>query len=68
MEPEEFRERARHLEHRVFCGWEAGWYITSLDDDFSRDFPAMVLEYGPPDLVEFRAHGEGWTSSPGEDE
>ena len=58
----------QHREDRVWCGWDAGWYISSLDPDFRRVFPAMVLEYGPPDRVEFRAHGEGWTSSPGEAE
>ncbi len=47
-------------DHRVFCEWDAGAYVSSLDPNFSTHLQELVTQYGPPDLVEFRAHSEGW--------
>ena len=45
---------------RIFAEWEGGAFISSLCDDFQVEFVALVAEFGPPSLVEYRAHGEGW--------
>ena len=47
-------------EHRIFCEWNGGAFISSLAPNFQADFVELVESYGPPDKVEFRAHGEGW--------
>lgn len=46
---------------RIFCEWEAGAYISTLCPDFTKEFSALVEQFGPPDKVEFRAADEGWT-------
>ncbi len=48
-------------EHRVFVEWDSGAFISSLMPDFGAELSKLVEEFGPPDTVEFRAHGEGWT-------
>ena len=53
---------------RVFVGWPGGYFISSLDPDFSKAFQDMVAELGPPSVVEFRASDEGWVSSGCSDE
>jgi hypothetical protein len=54
---------AEYENHRIFCEWDCGAYISTLDSDFRVTFPRMVKDFGPPDKVEFRAHNEGWVHS-----
>lgn len=51
--------------HRIFCEWPQG-YISTLDEDFQREFPRLVEKWGPPAKVEFRAGDEGWVEDTGE--
>ena len=44
-------------EHRIFCEWTAGVFISSLAPNFQADLVELVESYGPPDKVEFRPHG-----------
>lgn len=56
--------------HRVFVEWtdknRPGWggFISSLHPDFQATFAEMVEILGPPTLVEFRAHDQGWVVQP----
>lgn len=54
-------------EHRIFMEWDAGAYISTLAPDFHAELQALVAQYGPPDRVEYRADGEGWTTAPADD-
>ena len=52
-------------DNRVFMSWNNGSFIVlglGFADDAS-DFQDMVEQYGPPDVVEFRAAGEGYAES-----
>ena len=51
-------------EHRVFVGWSKGGYISTLSPDFHAGLQEMVAALGRPDVVEFRADGEGWEGRP----
>jgi|14BtaG_2_1085337.scaffolds.fasta_scaffold00764_21 hypothetical protein len=53
----------KYTEHRIFCEWDAGAYISSLTPYFHAELQKLVESYGPPDKVEFRAHGEGWAEA-----
>jgi len=59
--------------HRIFVEWsdpqdpDKGAYVSSLNPDFQAELVALVERYGPPTLVEFRAHGEGWEPGGGLD-
>ena len=48
------------MEHRIFCEWDNGAYLSSLHASFQDELKALVKQYGPPSKVEFRAHGKGW--------
>jgi len=51
-------------DNRIFVGWKNGDYIVlglGFSDD-GPDFQLLVNEHGPPDVVEFRAAGEGYIS------
>ena len=48
------------MEDRIFVGWPGGFFITSLDPDFRKDFQEMVDDLGPPSVVEFRPAHSGW--------
>lgn len=47
-------------QHRVFCEWKEGAFVSSLSPTFQADLLEFVALYGPPSKVEYRASDEGW--------
>jgi hypothetical protein len=50
--------------NRIYVAWEGGYFITTLDRDFNKQFQEMVADLGQPTVVEFRATNQGWYKDP----
>ena len=49
-------------DNRVFCSWDNGSFIVLGAGGYTAsDFQELVEQHGPPDTVEFRAAGEGYS-------
>jgi len=49
-------------DNRVFCSWNNGSFIVLGSGGYTAsDFQELVEQHGPPDTVEFRAAGEGYS-------
>ena len=49
-------------DNRVFVAWNNGSFIVlGFGGYTASDFQELVEQHGPPDTVEFRAAGEGYT-------